>query len=195
MDWTHLKPTDGRLMPWKNGGGTTLELAVEPPGATLETGFHWRLSSAEVAVSGAFSCFPGLERWLVLLEGSGFDIDFGAQGLVELREPFAPVLFSGEWAATATLVAGRSEDLNLMVDPRRCRARMDVLQLASPQALPLFAATTLLFMGRGTVSVPNWKLHLGPRHLLRIDAGHGEVFLAPGVGGATCVRVDLEPIC
>ena len=36
MHWTHLKPADGRRTPWKNGGGTTLEWAIEPPGATLQ---------------------------------------------------------------------------------------------------------------------------------------------------------------
>ena len=121
MDWTHLKPGDGRRMPWKNGGGSTLELAVDPPGATLETGFAWRLSTAEVAVSGPFSAFPGLERMLLLLEGAGFAIDFGPRGSVDLTQPLRPIWFSGDWPATATLVDGPCMDFNLMVDPRKCQ--------------------------------------------------------------------------
>lgn len=193
MKWRQIRPSEGRLMPWKNGGGTTLEWAVEPPGATLETGFRWRLSSAEVGASGPFSTFPGLERWLVLLEGAGFRIDFGARGSVDLTEPLVPLRFSGDWPAAATLVEGPCTDLNLMVDPRSCRARMEVFPLVSPRVLGVSAATTLLFVARGTVALPAWGLHLGQRHLLRVDDGPGDLALAPGVGGAVLVRMDLDP--
>ncbi|GLH66208.1 HutD family protein [Geothrix edaphica] len=180
-------------MPWKNGGGTTLELAVDPPGATLETGFRWRLSSADVAASGPFSAFPGLERWLLLLAGAGFHIDFGPHGRAELTEPFLPIHFSGDWPAVATLAGGPSQDFNLMVDPRRCRARLETLRLEASLALPLQAATTLLFVARGTVSVPAWNLHLGHRHLLRVERGRGALSVAPGLAGAVLVRMDLDP--
>ena len=43
-------------MPWRNGGGTTSEIVVEPgPGGR----FHFRLSIADVEASGPFSGFPG----------------------------------------------------------------------------------------------------------------------------------------
>ena len=178
-------------MPWKNGGGATLELAVDPPGATLETGFRWRLSSAEVAVSGPFSAFPGLERWLLLLEGAGMDLDFGPRGRMALTEPLRPLQFSGDWAATATLLDGACTDLNLMVDPRACRGGMEVVHLGVSRTLRLSEATTLLFVARGTVAVPALNLHLGSRHLLRLDGGSCDLALAPGLGGATLVRMDL----
>ncbi len=95
MRWTRETLREARRMPWKNGGGTTLELAVAPPGATLDSGFAWRLSSAEVAASGPFSAFPGLERTLLLLAGDGFRLDFGARGTVILDRPLEPVRFSG----------------------------------------------------------------------------------------------------
>ena len=40
-----LTAKDYRIMPWKNGGGTTTEIAVFPAGASLET-FEWRFSPA-----------------------------------------------------------------------------------------------------------------------------------------------------
>lgn len=193
MQWTHLKPAQGRLMPWRNGGGTTLEMALEPPGATLESGFLWRVSSAEVGVSGPFSAFPGMDRWLLLLEGAGFDLDFGSRGRVNLAEPLAPIRFSGDWPASATLVDGPSTDLNLMVEARRFRSSVEVLPLRSPRVLPLTSATTLLFVARGTVSVPAWNLHLGYRHLLRVEGGTGGLALAPGLAGATLVAMNLDP--
>lgn len=193
MQWTHLKPAQGRLMSWRNGGGTTLELALEPLDATLASGLHWRVSSAEVGVSGPFSAFPGMDRWLLLLEGAGFDLDFGSRGRVDLTAPLVPIRFSGEWPASATLVDGPSTDLNLMVEARRFRSFVEVLPLRSPRVLPLASATTLLFVARGTVSVPGWDLHLGYRHLLRIEGGSGDLALAPGLAGATLVEMTLDP--
>lgn len=192
MPWSRLKPADARAMPWRNGGGITLEYLVEPPGASLETGFGWRVSSATVGVSGPFSAFPGLDRWLLLLEGAGFDLDFGPRGRVDLSRPLAPIRFSGDWPAEATLLDGPSTDLNLMVDPRQWRSRVDVLSLTSPRALPLRADTTLLFLARGTASVPAWDLHLGHHHLLRVADGHGDLALAPGLAGAILVRMELD---
>ncbi len=180
-------------MPWKNGGGTTLEWAVDPPGATLDKGFRWRISSAEVRVSGPFSAFPGLERWLLLVEGPGFAIDFGAHGRVELLDPLVPLCFSGDWPATATLVDGPCRDFNLMVDPRRCRARLEILRLDAPRTLALSASTTLLFVARGTVAIPAHDLHLGPKHLLRLDGEAGALAIAPGLVGASLVQIDLSP--
>lgn len=177
-------------MPWKNGGGVTLELAVDPPGATLETGFRWRLSTAEVAASGPFSAFPGLDRWLFLLEGEGFDLDFGPRGQVHLVDPLDPVRFSGDWPATATLVGGPSTDFNLMADPRTCRAEATALSLGSPGTVRLAAPTQFLFVARGTLYVSEIGLHLGRRHVLRVDAGEGLLHLVPGYGGAAVVMVE-----
>jgi hypothetical protein len=173
-------------MPWKNGGGSTLELAVEPPGANLETGFLWRLSSAEVAESGPFSSFPGLERWLFLLEGDGFLLDFGSRGRMDLREPCRPVRFLGDWPATATLAGGPSTDLNLMVDPNRIRASVEVVRLERNRVFPLAA---------GSASVPSLDLHLGWHHLLRLEEGGGSTLeLAPGLVPAQVVKMDLQPL-
>ena len=193
MHWTRLTPRDARRMPWKNGGGTTLELAVEPPEATLETGFAWRLSSAEVAASGPFSPFPGIERTLLLLSGDGFHLDFGPQGAVVLDQPRVPVRFSGDWSARADLLGGPCVDFNLLADPARCHARLEVLRLEATRRLVLEARTVLVFMACGVASVPARDLHLGQGHLLRLEGGSGDLTLVPGYGGRAwliVVRVD-----
>jgi environmental stress-induced protein Ves len=63
---------DLRTLPpqrWKNGAGTTREIAVEPAGAGTDD-FDWRLSLAEVDRDAPFSAFPGVDRCIVLLRGS-----------------------------------------------------------------------------------------------------------------------------
>lgn len=39
----HLHPSDYRVMPWKDGGGSTTEIAIEPPGSSLTEPFLWRV--------------------------------------------------------------------------------------------------------------------------------------------------------
>jgi len=55
-----IPPAQHRLMPWRNGGGRTAEIAFEP--ADSPAGFRWRLSLAEVESDGPFSTFPGCCR-------------------------------------------------------------------------------------------------------------------------------------
>jgi hypothetical protein len=193
MEWTHLKPADARRVPWKNGGGTTLELAVEPPDATFETGFLWRLSTAEIAVPSPFSAFPGLQRTLLLLAGEGLRVDFGDRGVVVLQEPLVPLVFSGGWPATATLLGGPCTDLNLMVDPSRCGAQLRIIHLQRPWVLNSQAPTALIFVANGTVYVPERDLHLGQRHTLRVDGGDQSIQLVPGYGGAALVILEIRP--
>ena len=57
-------------MPWKNGRGTTLEIAAEPKGAKLDDpSLLWRLSSAPVTEPGPFSAFPGLASFRTFFDG------------------------------------------------------------------------------------------------------------------------------
>lgn len=53
-----LHARDYKRMPWKNGGGETVEIAIFPADASVET-FEWRISMATVANDGPFSIFPG----------------------------------------------------------------------------------------------------------------------------------------
>ncbi len=64
---------DHKRMPWKNGGGETVEIAVFPPGAGVDD-FDWRISMATVASDGPFSIFPGIDRTLSILDGAGLSL-------------------------------------------------------------------------------------------------------------------------
>src|SRR5215510_3780263 len=43
-----ILPDAYRRMPWKNGAGTTTEIAIDPPEADVAGRFRWRLSIADV---------------------------------------------------------------------------------------------------------------------------------------------------
>ena len=56
-----------RRMRWRNGAGWTREIHAEPSAED----WTWRLSIAEIEQDAPFSCFPGVDRELVLLSGNG----------------------------------------------------------------------------------------------------------------------------
>ena len=81
MHW--LRAESHRRMRWKNGKGETIEVAVHPPGATLET-FDWRISMAAVVEDGDFSSFAGIDRTLAVLGGGPLGLTMDGASPVNL---------------------------------------------------------------------------------------------------------------
>lgn len=108
-------------MPWANGGGSTRQIAIEPPTGSLANGFRWRVSQARVARDGPFSRPPGVDRALWLLAGNGVRLDVDGREVV-LARPGDRFDFAGELPITATLLAGPIEDLNVMTSRADVRA-------------------------------------------------------------------------
>lgn len=127
----HLRPADARVVAWKNGRGTTRELALWPSNASFERGdFDWRISAASVEENGPFSSFPGIERVLVVTAGAGIVLDHGASAPRARVERLAPYRFSGDWPTRGELVAGRVEDFNVLCRRGVVRAEVEVLREA-----------------------------------------------------------------
>jgi environmental stress-induced protein Ves len=147
-----IHAADYRRMPWKNGGGETTEIAVSPPGAALD-GFAWRISMARVASDGPFSLFPGIDRTLMILAGSGIRLAIAGRPPVDLTAFSDPLAFPGDIAAAARLIEGPVVDLNVMT--RRGRLTHDVtrLRLDEPIGLAIDADAALLLCHAGSVAV------------------------------------------
>lgn len=109
---------DYRVMPWKNGGGTTREIFAHGSG---DAGFDWRLSIAEVANDGPFSPFPGHARTILLLEGAGMRLRFNDEREVRVTERFHPLDFDGGADTFCTLIDGPVRDFNIMSARARVR--------------------------------------------------------------------------
>ncbi|WP_244490188.1 HutD family protein [Rhizobium sp. Root483D2] len=108
-----LKASNHRRMPWKNGGGETVEIAVFPPEADL-AGFGWRVSMATVASDGPFSVFAGIDRTLSILEGKGMELDIAGRPSTLLTQASHPLAFPADAQTSARLVSGPIVDLNVM---------------------------------------------------------------------------------
>jgi environmental stress-induced protein Ves len=118
-----IRARDCRTTPWKNGGGSTTEIAVAPAGASLDN-FDWRVSLAQVASDGPFSDFPGIDRSLAVVKGEGLVLTIGQHAPLTLSRGSEPISFPGDVAASARLTAGEITDLNVMTRRRHFGHRM-----------------------------------------------------------------------
>jgi hypothetical protein len=137
----HLPAATYLAVPWKNGRGVTRLVAVDPPEASLSD-FRLRISVAAVVEDGPFSQFPGVDRWILTLDGAG--IDLTVDGQVVAADPGNLAYFAGDAHTVGRLRAGPVQDLNVMVRrPHHARVGvMDAQMLETRQ-------TTWVYVLRG----------------------------------------------
>jgi len=123
-----------KQLPWKNGQGVTLELAIAPPGAELHD-FDWRISSAKVENAGAFSLFPGIDRSLGLLSGEGLRLELPEQVSLRLDRHNPIQSFPGELQIQAELLGGAVCDFNLMTRRGRWQQRLEYRRIRGEQLI------------------------------------------------------------
>ena len=109
-----LRLSDYKRMPWKNGGGETLEIAVLPSDISAG-GFDWRISMATVAADGPFSNFPQIDRTLTVIDGDAIELSVEGKSAVLLDQAAAPYSFPGDAPTSGRLRNGPIADLNVMV--------------------------------------------------------------------------------
>ncbi|MFC4161340.1 HutD/Ves family protein [Chitinimonas lacunae] len=186
---TLFTPADYQTMPWKNGGGSTLELLRQPyPGDPAR--FLYRVSIATVAADGPFSHFPGVERWLMLLEGAGMELALSDGRTLELDRPLHPLRFAGELEVVGELFKGPIRDFNLMVDRNGCAAELEVVRLgASESQYEVVDDCLLLYLLEGglTLRQAGQEHDLAPQQLLRIEGAGAWKLLAAGQGAVAVV--------
>ena len=114
------------VMPWKNGGGTTQEIACWPPGAGLAE-LGWRVSIATIAAAGPFSVFEGVDRLIMLLDGEGVHLR-SRDGRIDHRldVPHRPFAFAGEAEIDCVPQGAASSDFNVMTRRGQWRAELKV---------------------------------------------------------------------
>ena len=119
--WLSLTPEDYRRMPWKNGGGVTEEIALDPPGGHWEgpSRILWRVSTALVASSGPFSLFPGYDRFLAVVDGGALELHVEGREPERLHPRGGVCAFSGDVRTEGILLEGPCRDFNLFVDRSR----------------------------------------------------------------------------
>jgi uncharacterized protein len=151
-----LRHADYRRMPWRNGLGTTLEIARAPQGPGE---FDWRLSLASLSTDGPFSAYPGFTRLVALVAGRGFALTVDGRERAVLETIGAHASFPGGAVTHCRVLGGPCSDLSLMV---RCPGTIIAVRGPAPQiedlALPA-ASLQAVFVLAGAASV---TLRVGP---------------------------------
>lgn len=122
-----IAPSDYRVMPWRNGQGSTTEIAVAPAEGATDR-FRWRLSIADVGRSGPFSDFAGYDRVIAVVAGAGMRLAVAGCAPVRLDQQSDPYGFSGDAATVCALLAGPIRDFNLMTDRATVRGGVRALR-------------------------------------------------------------------
>jgi hypothetical protein len=181
--------------PWKNGGGSTTELAVGPAGASFDT-FDWRISMAQVASDGPFSDFPGIDRTLAIVSGNGMALKIGSNAPVTLQRGTEPISFAGDVATSARLIAGEIVDLNVMT--RRTRFSHRLQHIRQPVASDFDdhdVAVVLSFSDNTTLATEQDTIILGHCDAAVLERTRDVHFrITPGTTG-DCYLVSLRERC
>jgi environmental stress-induced protein Ves len=198
-----LTLADYAVMRWKNGGGTTTEIARWPDSAQIEgelasPSFAWRVSIAGIAGSCAFSLFPGYERTLVLVRGTRMFLHIGRQPAIELV-PYSICAFDGAASVRCALPDGPVEDFNVMVARGRAQAITEILYPGSAMVRHAIRGSAILLHcrdGAALVQMDDGRAFvLESGHTLRIDvcsaSAEGFSLAAPGTNSPAVIAVHL----
>jgi uncharacterized protein len=179
---TEILPAgDLRRVPWRNGQGTTTEIAADGPGDEL----IWRVSLADVGRSGDFSLFPGIDRTIVLVQGAGRVLHLPAETHVLIPdEPFA---FDGGLPVRCTVEAP-TRDLNLMTRRGAAEGGLAVaaLDAAGPPLVVPGAEVLVVLVLEGSCTLDGAELGAGDAAVLK---GAAAARLA-GSGRVAVARID-----
>ena len=189
---TLLHANEYKRVRWKNDGGWTTEIAREPGDAASD--FVWRISIADIESDGPFSSFPGVARELMLLAGSGIELDIDDAPPLRLVERFQRVRFDGEARVECRLLSGPTRDFNVMT--RRDAARAEVMGRPLVGSMVLFPEAGVVWLahlvsGAAKARTGSDVAEIGIGDTLRIDFASRDDGRVVIEGGGEIVLVKL----
>ena len=175
---------------WKNGGGSTAEIAVSPEGAGLDD-FDWRVSMASIERDGPFSLFPGVDRVLSVVEAELILEVFGAPP-VTLNLASPPHGFPGDVATFGRLTGGAVVDVNVMTRRGAFVADVTRVDLNAAREIALRGEALLIVLdGDVDFEAPESRARLGPRDAWRGEGGLWRLTPSPS---ARVVMVEFKAV-
>jgi environmental stress-induced protein Ves len=171
------------VVPWRNGGGVTREVAAFRGPDDGE--FLWRLSIATVNADGPFSAFEGIDRTIAVLAGRGIALQMPDR-TVRVTGDTGPFSFAGETPVHAVVLEGETTDLNAMTRRGHFIHTMRRLQPNARTAIKGAANETILvFGGRTIVEGPDESVEAGAFDALAEIAPGEEILIHPDAGAPT----------
>lgn len=171
---TFLEPSCFRKSPWKNGGGTTIDIAeANRPGHAPGdwSGLLWRFGRTAIVAPGPFSDLAGCDRAQVVVRGDGLVLE-SPDGEIDVRRPWSPVRFRGEDRITSRLENGPVQVVNLIAD--RAQFKIDLAVLIASSERHCGHGTHILYAAdtQASVKIGEKEYTLAPDHALKLDVSH-----------------------
>jgi environmental stress-induced protein Ves len=178
-----------RPQPWRNGGGTTRDLASHPEIASAQDGaWDWRVSISELSKAGDYSSFPGVERVLTVVDGELLVLS--VDGKEQPLEKYRPFRFSGEAPSSGTLPTGDVRSLDVMARSGAFKAFTSIVELSKKRPQPVFAGQLAVLLEGQATAAPGAEEE--PAELGGSDVG--EPGDGPGVGEEPAALPAAEPV-
>jgi uncharacterized protein len=190
---TLLRGADRVATQWKNGQGSTTEIARYPAGKDFTT-FEWRVSCARFDRDSDFSVFTGIDRVLVVLSGA-MQLDVENRAEVRLDESSEPYVFAGDARTRARVLKAPLVDLNVMTLRGVRNALVCRLAVQSNDSLVLRGDPGLLYVVGGSLSVRfrDNAVELAATDSL-VAVSTEAVRVASASSGAAVVLVSIEQL-
>lgn len=169
-----LEHGERKTMPWKNGGGTTAEIAIHPPEASLgNADFFWRVSAAQVSQEGPFSHFAGCERWLAVTSLGVLSLHFTGTDSVESLERGRCLRFSGDVPVMGKLPKGPVEDFGVIWRRNLVDVKMQTIQFQGKARSFELSPETIFLLALGPLQLSLFpgehKFSLGAGDVARLN--------------------------
>jgi environmental stress-induced protein Ves len=181
-----IAPNQWSPAPWKNGGGSTVQLGIFPPTSSLaEANYIWRVSLATATQSGPFSEFPGYDRVLAVLgdrpmvlrhESDGTSEGTPNGAVEQILRPLEPYSVSGHLKTDCKILGDEVRDLNVMIKHDRGSVEMHVLELPPNARRKVGVTDCSVFFcvkGKGRFVIPVE----GRRPVIHDDFGENTTFI------------------
>ena len=155
---------------WKNGRGSTLELAKGADYGPADM-HSWRLSIATLSENGSYSSFFGYQRTQVMLQGDEVQLDF-ASGKQQRLHKLNLASFSGDEAVSCSLANGSTATMfNLMTAEAYLQHQVTVISDDGPLSAEISSSDILFIYALQvplTVQVSGSAQKIRPGQLLKI---------------------------
>jgi len=164
-----ISPQEFKTVPWKNGMGETIELAINE-GGTLEK-FDWRISMASVVEDGPFSAFSGFERTLILVKGNGISLQHDGKPTDKLSNLLDVTTFDGRLKTSGILYSGPINDFNIIADKQKYKVTVQTyVENVDVDLRPAYLSFVYCLSGDASISSPDGtdKISLTHGSLLKI---------------------------
>lgn len=181
MSWSRISAADVPPQTWRNGGGRTRELLAWPHAHDWAV----RVSVAVVERDGPFSAFPGVQRWLAVLQGAGLHLFDWPQAVGD-----EPLRFDGGLAPDVELLQGPCVVFNAM----QRRGRL-VLLPASQPLLPVMPWVGLFTADGGLLEHGSRAMPLAPQTLAWCEAPAAQSCVFTGLDGADGLAAQAWWLC